>query len=67
MTEWRRRKSRGIVMFPDWRYRSEEEEEENGHVLHFSLDSFVCLLGVNGERRIEKGGKSVFGSSLRFG
>lgn len=58
MTEWRRRRRRrGIVMFPDWRYRSEEEEEENGHVLHFSLDSFVCLLGVNGEReRRRKGG-----------
>ena len=46
------------MMFPDWRYRSEEEEEENGHVLHFSLDSFVCLLGVNGgeRKRRRKGG-----------
>ena len=44
------------MMFPDWRYRSAKEEEENGHVLHFSLDSFVCLLGVNGRRGGGTGG-----------
>ncbi len=42
MTEWRRRRRRGIVMFPDWRYRSEEEEEENGHDTPF-LSRFFCV------------------------